>query len=321
MNTLTIFDPIREDLQLVGKTMRNIAAKEMPQLAFPLEYVLKHEGKLVRPAITLLSGKINNYDAVTLVPMAASSELIHLASLLHDDTIDRADVRRGEPTVNKIWGSSTAVLVGDYIFARAAHLIASLNRPVIDRLFAETLMSLCRGVIAESNNKFNWNIKKEQYLQIISDKTASLFAFATRSGALLSKASTRDLRALTAYGLNLGIAFQIVDDILDFTGEQQELGKPVGNDLLQGVITLPAIIYIEKNMGNGVVKQLIKGNKEDSLLKQLVEQIRNSSAINESYTIANDFCAKSSEDIKALQINSARKSMIELISYVTDRRR
>ncbi|MCX6013954.1 MAG: polyprenyl synthetase family protein [Chloroflexi bacterium] len=319
MSTLVIFDPIRDDLQLVGKTMRDIAAKEMPQLALPLEYVLKNEGKLVRPAITLLSGKVNNYNPGTMVPIAAASELIHLASLLHDDTIDRADIRRGEPTVNKIWGNTTAVLVGDYIFARAAYLIATMERSEIVKLFAETLMSLCRGVIAESHNKYNWNLQKEQYFQRIYDKTASLFTFAAGAGSILSEAGEKHMQALTAYGLNLGMAFQIIDDILDFTGEERELGKPVGGDLLQGVITIPVIIYIAKNKDSDIVKQLIRGNSEDSLLKKFVEEIRNSSVIGESYNIANEFSTKSAEAIIGLPESAAKKSMIELTRYVTGR--
>lgn len=321
MSIITISEPVQKELQLVKSTMQDITRVELPQLAEPLGYILEHEGKQVRPVITLLVGKLYNFNVDILVSMAASVEFLHLASLLHDDTIDNSAVRRGEPTVQSIWGGNTAILIGDYIFAKSAYLISTIGSTEIMSIFSQTLMSLCSGVLEESSTAHNYNLSRAQYYKRIESKTASLISLASESGAILSNAPEKTAGELKSYGYNMGMAFQIVDDILDFTGEQEELGKPVGNDLFQGILTLPAILLIEQYPKDNPIKELFEGKQVEKNLKLAIEMILNSSVIEQSYKIANEFCSKCRQILHNLPDSAPQKSLLELVDYVTERRK
>jgi geranylgeranyl pyrophosphate synthase len=212
-----IYESIQGDLVKVKESLVSVSQIDFPWLSEQLAYVVRETGKGIRPALALLSGKFYNYDLTYLLPMAVSVELMHNATLVHDDAIDKAVVRRGKPTINKIWGEDVAVLMGDYLFAKAGEFVADTQNPRVIKLFSQTLATISSGEI----NQFLWAFKmaqsRENYLHRIYSKTASLFSLATESGAILSKAPEESVAILKEYGDNLGIAFQIVDDILDFT--------------------------------------------------------------------------------------------------------
>jgi len=275
--------------------MLDATRNDNPRLTVPLEHALKNQGKLVRPAITLLCGKLFTYNIDALVQMSAAIEFLHLASLLHDDTIDKADTRRGQPTVSSIWGNSTAILIGDYLFAKSAYMVSTLRKTEMMTIFAQTLMSLCIGVLEESSNTYNAKQTRDVYYKKIDDKTASLFYLASESGAALGDASKTNADALKNYGYNLGIAFQIIDDILDFTGVQEEMGKPVGGDFLSGNLTLPALLLIEKQPQDDSIEKAFQNKCQGEDAQQIIEKIRNSAMIDQSYAVANDFCFKSKQ--------------------------
>jgi len=255
----SLFETVRDDILLVEDGIKAVADVEYPWLVELLGYIVNSGGKRVRPALTLLAGKLQgdaNHDG--LIPVATGVELLHTATLVHDDTIDSSSRRRGKPTAASIWGWGIATLAGDYLFSRAAELVSQANSVRADRLFAQTLMALCTGELEESFNSFDPNQTRESYFKRIGNKTASLFAMATESGGIVTNASEEAIGALRTYGYNLGLSFQIVDDIFDFTAGEEELGKPVASDLLQGHLTLPTIILQEQHPDDNPIKDIFE---------------------------------------------------------------
>ncbi len=251
--------------------------------------------------------------------MAAAVELLHTATLVHDDTIDRADVRRGTSTVNARWDGHIAVLAGDYLFAQSAVLAASTGSMRVVQLFARTLMTIINGEMQQQKSSFSWQQTREEYYERISKKTASLFSMATESGAVLSGAPEPAIQALTGYGYNLGMAFQIVDDILDFMGEEREMGKPVGSDLLHGTVTLPAMLYMEVNPEDRSVQQMLESPGDNGHAKAAIDAIRNSQAISESYKIASEFSEEARKSLAGLPASGPLDSLMALAEYTVSR--
>ena len=229
--SLSIYKPIREELNLVRSDLVAIAEEDFPGLAAMLAHALKSIGKGTRPAITILSSKFHDHDPASPRLMACAVELLHIATLVHDDTIDKAAIRRGKPTISNLWGDNAAVLVGDYLFAKSATFVCATENVRVIRLFSETIMYLSRGELQERLGAFDWTTGRDDYYERIRQKTASLFTTAAESGAILSGAPEDTVERFHTFGYCLGMAFQIIDDILDFQGTEKEIGKPVGADL------------------------------------------------------------------------------------------
>ena len=282
MELSTIYAPIQEDLVKVENELESVSKVGFSWLAELLNYSLSNSGKGIRPALTLLSGKFYHYNLDTILPMATAVEVLHIATLVHDDAIDKSSVRRGKPTLYKLWGEDKAVLLGDYLFAKAGELTATTQNLRAIKLFAQTLRTISTGELAQTFTAFNLEQTYEQYIQRISHKTAALFVLATESGGALSEAPEQSIKILNEYGYNLGIAFQIVDDILDFIGTEEEMGKPTGSDLAQGTLTLPAMLILERYPEDNPVKSLFQ-NKQDKQenIKLAIELVRNSSVVDE----------------------------------------
>lgn len=315
-----IFKPVKKELPLVDEMLRTVAGVDFPELAQLLNHVLKRGGKRIRPALTLLAGKFHHYNLDLLIPMATGVELFHSATLVHDDSIDDSAMRRGLPTVSSIWGHQLAILTGDYLFAKSADLVATTGNLRVIRLFAQTLMIICSGELEENFSAYDWQQSRQQYYQRSGRKTASLFSMAAESGAILSDAPEEAVNALKSYGYNLGLAFQIVDDILDFTGGE-ELGKPVGGDLLQGTLTLPVILFMEHESEDNPIKRILEGKDKEANLKRAIESIRNSPIIEESYAIARDFSTKACQALEIFPDKPSRRALWELADYVIERQR
>jgi len=253
--------------------------------------------------------------------MAMAVELMHLATLVHDDTIDNSAVRWGRPPINKLWGTEQAVLLGDYLFAQAGELVAKTDNLPVIKLLPHTLMIITSGEIAQSHSAFNLEQTREHYMHRIASKTAALFILATESGAILSDASEEAVRIMRDYGHNLGIAFQIVDDILDFIGTEEEMGKPVGSDLSQGTLTLPAMLLLEQYPGeDNPVRQLFEAGSGEHYISQAIEQVRNSPIIQECFEVAAGYCDRACQRLERLPDTEARKSLYELADFIINRR-
>ena len=321
MKTASIYQPIEAGMLQVEESLRAVYKLDFSPLAEIVEHVLRPKGKRIRPALALLAGKFHNYNLDLLIPMATGVELLHTATLVHDDTIDNSLVRRGTPTVNSLWSKSTAVLAGDYLFARAADLVSTTDNVRVMRLFAQALMSVCNGELFQSFSTYDWQQTRQDYYARIGSKTAALFSLATESGSVLSGAPEHAVQSLKSYGYNLGMAFQIVDDILDFTGEEQELGKPVGNDLLQGVLTLPAILFLEKYPEGNPIGDIFENRDKQEDWERVIELISNSPVIVDSYRIAAEFCSLARQTLSNLPDSESRRSLIDLSDYVVARNR
>ncbi len=319
MKTGLIYSPVQEDLALVESTFQSLKQVGYAPLADMLDLVLGGGGKLLRPALTLLAGRFGEYDLELLVPLAASVELLHTASLVHDDVIDNAATRRGRPTANSVFHNSTTVMLGDYMFAHAADQVARTGNIRVIRLFAQTLMMMTRGEIGQDLTAYDSRQTVRDYLQRIGGKTASLFATACQGGAAVAQEPEEWIEALRTYGYNFGMAFQIVDDILDFTGDEAEMGKPVGSDLMQGTLTLPSLLLMERHPGDNPVEKFF-ARPRDELLAQAVEMIRETDIAQESYDMARGFCARAHEALSVLPDDPARQALYDLTGYVLERR-
>jgi geranylgeranyl pyrophosphate synthase len=316
-----IYESIKNDMVEVEEGLRGIGISDSPWLNELLAYALQGGGKRLRPALAILCAKFYDYNLPRLLPLTMAVELMHLATLVHDDTIDNSSVRWGRPTINKLWGMEKAVLLGDYLFAKSGELTASTENLRVIKLLPQTLMIITNGELAQAASAFKIKQAREHYLFRISCKTAALFVMATESGAVLSGAPEKSIRILHDYGHNLGIAFQIVDDILDFIGTEEEVGKPVGSDLLQGTLTLPAMLLVERYPKDNPVKRLFAGGDRKGNIKQAIEMVRNSNIIQECFDIATDYQKKACKDLKKLPEAKERELLMNLADYIVTRRR
>jgi octaprenyl-diphosphate synthase len=324
-----LFGPVQRDIVRVDTLLKSLRPENFPFLANILDHLLEAGGKRARPATTLLAGRMGNYNLDLLVPLAASIELLHTATLVHDDVIDAAPTRRGRETANAIADNAASVMVGDYMFAHSAELVARTGNIDVIRLFARTLMEMATGELHQDMSAYEYGQSTMQYFNRIYGKTASLFATSAQGGAMIAGLSDEQALALRAYGENMGMAFQVMDDILDFTGTDDELGKPAGSDLMNGTLTLPALILIERYPDeNPVQKYFAGGRNKDESLRRALEMIRESDILDEALKVAYDFRDKALKALEAPVLNSidtataaeAKATMAELAYFVTDRR-
>ena len=321
MQATSIYEPVQGGLARVEESLKTLGGDlRFPFLSEVLGHIMDTTGKAVRPAITLLSASFHPNDGRTIEIMATAVELLHIATLIHDDTVDESAIRRGKATVGSVWGRKVAVLVGDYIFAASATHVCDTGNIRVIRRFSETIMELSSGELSEMVETYDRHQTREQYLRRIYNKTASLFTTASKSGAILSGAPEDVVQALKAYGYNLGMAFQMVDDILDFDGTPEEIGKPVGSDLAHGIMTLPAIIARERYPDDEAIGGLFEEPEDPVRLQRAIEVIQNPSVIADSYEEAKGFCSKALKALQDLPRNSSRESLEELVGYVIERR-
>jgi geranylgeranyl pyrophosphate synthase len=316
-----LYGPVRGDIARVEETLAAVRPAEFPFLAQILDHVLEAGGKRVRPALALLAGKVARYDLDLLVPLAASIELLHSATLVHDDVIDAAATRRGRATANSLFDNAATVMVGDYMFAHAAELVARTGNIEVIRLFARTLMEMATGELHQDMSAYTYGQSTREYFNRIAGKTASLFATATQGGAMIAGVDPAGVEALRSYGENLGMAFQIVDDILDFSGDEAEMGKPAGSDLMQGTLTLPSLLLIERYPKNNPVKRYFAGGRQRAeYLKRSLMMIRESDILEESYSVALDFRGRALDALRTLPESGAAASLRDVAHWVTERR-
>ena len=253
------FAPVQDGVKEVEQLMRSQAGNDHhPDLRAALEHLLVAGGKRVRPTIVFLIGNMLAAPHEKLVTLGAAVEMLHTATLVHDDLIDGSLLRRGIPTLNARWSPAATVLTGDFLFGRAAKLAAEADYLPLMKLFAETLTVIVNGELTQMFAA-KGIIERKNYYSRIYAKTASLFEMSALSAAMIGTEDEQIRAAMKTYGYEIGMAFQIVDDVLDFTGEQATIGKPVGSDLLNGLVTLPAIYYAESHPDDPEVKLLAEG--------------------------------------------------------------
>jgi geranylgeranyl pyrophosphate synthase len=320
LNNFSFFAPVMKGLQEVETLLRSQANGAHRELEAALEHLLASGGKRIRPTLGLLSGQMLGGPSDRLITLAAAVELLHTATLVHDDLIDGALLRRGNPTLNARWSPPATVLTGDYIFARAAKLAADTDHLPLMKLFAETLAIIVNGELTQLFTAPGLT-SREMYYKRIYAKTASLIEMTTCAAAMISPVDGDVIESMRMYGYNLGMAFQIVDDVLDFTGDQGEVGKPVGSDLLQGLVTLPAIYYAEAHPDDPDVICLTNGcYSEHERMERLVQAVRKSPGVELSLKEAQGYIQKALEPLDGMPDGLERQALHDLASYTVTRK-
>lgn len=316
---------VTENLTRVDDTISDAVAVSYPVMTDLLNGIIAAKGKMLRPRITFAAARAFDYDEARLVPAAAGLELLHIATLIHDDTVDKALFRRGAATLNSMLPTTIVVLLGDYLFAQSAVLVARANDLRATTLFAETLAEICNGELDEIFQTRQWNQTREQYDRRIYGKTAALFSIAAQFGGILGGATEEQITALRRYGTGLGMAYQIVDDVLDLRESSETLGKPAGSDLRQGTITLPMMFYVERYASPpdlDLVRRVVEGKKVDNaLVDGLVDRVRASGALDAALDVAQDESDAAKSHLAALPPGEPRDYLLAMVDFVTARRR
>jgi geranylgeranyl pyrophosphate synthase len=321
LSTTTFFTSVQDQLQFVEQRIRNQAGEEHhPDLRSALEHLLAAGGKRIRPTLGLLVGNMLGAPEDKLITLGASVELLHTATLVHDDLIDGALLRRGMPTLNARWSPAATVLTGDFLFARAAKLAAETDHLPLMKLFADTLATIVNGELTQMFSA-RGVIDRGNYYQRIYAKTASLFEMSSLAASMVATEDEDTRSSMKAFGYEVGMAFQVVDDILDFTGEQSAVGKPIGSDLLNGLVTLPAIFYAEANPSDEDVLSLPAGGwKDTDRVQRLVDGIRQSEAIRQSMEEARQAVDRAISALEDAPESPEKESLENLARFIVDRK-
>lgn len=256
MTAQRIYDTVADDFSRVNDLIVKRLASDVPLVEKIAQYIIESGGKRLRPLLVLLSSQAVGYKGDDHLKLAAVIEFLHTATLLHDDVVDTSDLRRGRSTANARWGNAPSVLVGDFLYARAFEMMVELQNLRIMDVLSHATAVIAEGEVLQLMNVKNPDVSEDKYMEVIHNKTAMLFEAASHTGALLAGADTDQERALRDYGKHLGLAFQLVDDLLDYQGNADEMGKNVGDDLAEGKPTLPLIYAMSK--GTADEKQLIR---------------------------------------------------------------
>jgi geranylgeranyl pyrophosphate synthase len=319
LTTITFFNPVQGSIQSVEGKMRSAANGHHPDLKSALDHLLSSGGKRIRPAVALLTGRMLGADEDRLITLAAAIELLHTATLVHDDLIDGSLLRRGIPTLNSQWSPAATVLTGDYIFARAAKLASDTGSVEVMDVFAETLSTIVNGEISQLFKRDIDSIREDYYKRIYA-KTASMFVLATTASAMLSPMCEDALEPVRKFGYGIGMAFQIIDDVLDFSGDQEKIGKPVASDLRQGLITLPTIYYLESEPDDPDLSLALNGILYDELrLTRLIQGIRNSGALEKSIEEAGQHISRAMDALEDLPQSVEHQALEDLANYIIRR--
>ncbi|MBW8010016.1 MAG: polyprenyl synthetase family protein [Chloroflexi bacterium] len=323
LTTVNLISPIQELMPLVEARMQKFTKSYPIDFRVALEKLLVYGGKRIRPKLNLLVGRMLNANSDQLITSAAAIELLHTATLVHDDLIDGALFRRGTPTLNSSWNAAKTVLAGDLLFSHSAKLAAETGSLEIIRLFADTLATIVNGEVTQLFEKSE-PTNPEKYYRRIYAKTASLFEAATKAAAYLSPVDEDVIDAVSMFGREIGMAFQIVDDVLDFTGKQSTVGKPVASDLRQGLITLPVFYYIESHPNDPAIEKSLNmvngGLADDAITERLVESIRDSGAIERALEEARRYSERGIRALEELPANNEQGVLIELALELTERK-
>jgi octaprenyl-diphosphate synthase len=304
---------ITDDMQTVDRVIRTRLHSDVVLIRQVAEYIIGAGGKRMRPALTLLAGRALGYEGSYLHELAAMIEFIHTATLLHDDVVDESDLRRGRDTANALFGNAAAVLVGDFLYTRAFQMMVETQNMRILEVMAEATNIISEGEVLQLLNIGNTDIDETQYLQVIQYKTAKLFEAAARVGALIAAATPEQEQALADYGMHLGTAFQIIDDVLDYSGDAETIGKSLGDDLAEGKPTLPLIYTMRQGneQAAGVVRHALEHASRDHF-SQVLAAVQSCGALDYARREAEAAADRAVAALAALPDSPARQALAEL---------
>ncbi|WP_106497403.1 heptaprenyl diphosphate synthase component II [Lentibacillus sp. Marseille-P4043] len=322
MKIAKIYGFLKKDLDRIEVALNNVIQAEHPVLRKASTQLLEAGGKRIRPVFVLLSGQFGNYDMERMKTVAVSLELIHMATLVHDDVIDDAELRRGKPTIRQMYDNRVAMYAGDYILARSLESITSLRKPNAHLVLSKTIVEVCIGEIEQIKDKYDWSQQLRDYLRRIKRKTALLIATSCKLGAIAADVPEEIANKLYRYGYYIGMSYQIIDDILDFTSSATELGKPAGHDLLQGNITLPVLYAMQDETFYALLKEAFANpdTVNEAHMHDLVRNLNQTNAISCSYQLSDLYLKKALAIVDQLPNNKAKNTLRDIAKYIGKRR-
>lgn len=320
MKLKMLYADIKSDIEIIENELEQALNSSSHILNDASIYLLQGGGKRIRPVFVLLSAKFGDYNIERMKNIAVPLELIHMGSLVHDDVIDDSDMRRGRETVKSQYNNRVAMYTGNFIFGKALQYVTDIENPRVHQILAETMVELVNGEVIQIEDKFRLDQHLKDYFRRIKRKTALLIESSCELGAVVSGADEETIRHLKRYGYFVGMSFQIVDDILDFTATDKQLGKPAGSDLLQGNITLPILLmkddpqlapYLEKVAAQGLTEQE---------RQEMLALVRKSDAIKEATKISNLYLQKALKEVEALPNHPMKKKLRDIALYMGKRK-
>jgi len=322
LSLMQVYASLKPELQSIENAMTRAVSSDLPLLSETSQHLLKAGGKRIRPVFVLLAGKFGNYSLEALEKVAVSLELIHMATLVHDDVIDDADTRRGQPTVKSKWDNRMAMYTGDYIYAKALTVITELANPRMHQILSHAMVQMCIGEMEQIRDFFNVEQNVRRYLLRIRRKTALLIAISCQLGAIAAEAEPAVDAALYRFGYNVGMVFQITDDLLDLCGTEKQIGKPPGNDLRQGNITLPVLYALEDDsVRESLLSEItaIRDSNGQADSTKAVQLVRSSKGIAAAERMADRYLAKALRALEGLPDIPVKKNLAEIAHFVAHR--
>ena len=317
---LSFLDLIRDELEHVEILLHELPPQQHEAIAVAVDHLVGGGGKRLRPALVLLSGHLCGAEIDRAVFAAAAAEMLHTATLVHDDLVDGSLIRRNVETLNVRWSPGATVLTGDYMFARAAQLASQAGSVRLMQRFAETLMAICSGEIRQMFDERRDQVSRQEYERRIFAKTASLLALSTEAGAILAGADERTTSALRTYGERLGLAFQVVDDVLDFVADEETLGKPVGSDLRQGLVTLPLLLFLEAEPKHPVLRRALAQNPSSEAVQEAVRTVAASPAIGQAVEVAHEYAGQAKAALGDIPESRYQTALLDVADFAVHRR-
>jgi octaprenyl-diphosphate synthase len=318
---LPFHEVVKSEFEEVNSIIVNRLNSEVNLIENIGQYIIDGGGKRMRPLLVILSAKISGYKGSNHLYLAAIVEFIHTATLLHDDVVDTSDLRRGKATANIKFGNAPSVLVGDFLYSRAFQMLVWVGNLDVMRTIADTTNAISEGEVQQLANAKNPNVSEDIYREVIFKKTAILFDAATKIGAIIAESKSNHIKSLSSYGRNIGMAFQLMDDVLDYNGDSENLGKNIGDDLAEGKTTLP-LIYAMKNGKNSqkiVIQEAIK-NANIGDLKNILTIIKETGAIDYSMSCAKKHAMDAKRCLADFPASKEKKAMLQLAEFSIDRK-
>jgi heptaprenyl diphosphate synthase len=310
--TTSLFGPAAPELQIAEDLLRKSIAGDPPEVARPMAELLEAGGKRIRPALVLLSAMCGKYERDQAIPAAMAVEVTHAATLVHDDVIDRSPTRRGRPTVAAALGDEPAIVIGDFYFAKAYEWAARTNTPEVVAILARAVMDICSGEVRQQEIRYRYSTGVDEYMRRIEAKTATLLAACCDIGALLGGLGDGPREALRSYGRLIGLAFQIADDVLDYSGTEDEVGKPIGQDILEGFATLPLML--------SSIKLDDDRRLDANEARRIADAVRNSKGPELALAQARNHASAARDQLRSFPAVEAVDALASLTDYVVTRK-
>ncbi|HUV31607.1 MAG TPA: polyprenyl synthetase family protein [Acidobacteriota bacterium] len=320
-NLATYIEPVKSDLDTFDRKLNDYLRGDSPLITSLARHLLKTKGKRIRPVFLFLSSRAADTYSDYSVDASLAIELIHTATLLHDDVVDESDMRRGQETINHKWANLISVLLGDYLFAKAFRIILSTDCSELVKAISVATERVSLGELRQIEETGNYSLSEEEYLEIIADKTASLFAVSCETGPILTERSGRDRARFARFGEKVGTAFQVIDDLLDYVGDPQVTGKEPGNDVLNGKVTMP-LIHSLKQVGEAGRREIVRYLREDAdgdSFHRVYDFVTENGGIDYAYQRADQLCREGLESISPLEQSRYADSLLDLVRYTVAR--